>query len=259
MSIEKHLNIDQVLLFKSGRESQRLGKALWAVLEEARRYFTPTSPDGWLEVPVASNPTVAARVRPHFRKWYVAPEPPDLPGLPADTYYQLTDNAAREFWAEAERGRGLYDHHSLGVSISSKLNLERAAVLVDQEIVPPSTWRYVIWNSYPGGAVISIAPIDPQYWGLPDGVDNDMRVSEVKRGARAATMSVVGSLLGLSRCDNQACFMFNAVDSVTRLAKMHSLGEEHRVRGLARGRFPLDDKADPNDVLSPEFPLREAP
>lgn len=52
MTIEKPLLIDQVILFKSEQQSRRLGRALWAVLEEVSRYFTPISPDGWLEVPV---------------------------------------------------------------------------------------------------------------------------------------------------------------------------------------------------------------
>jgi hypothetical protein len=251
--IEKPLRIDQVILLKSEDQSRRLGIALWAAVEEVSRFFTPASPDGWLEVPVISSSASTARIRPEFRKWYLAMEIPD--GLPEDsswTYERLDEHALGQLWDDSLQRRGTYDHQTLGVSISSRLESEAAVILVDQEIVPPSQWRYVIWGGYPGGAVISIAPIDPQYWGQAPDEDPIRQVNEVKRGARAATMSVTGSLLGLSRCDNSECFMFAAVDSVTRLDEMTTLGPEHRVQGLSRMRLP-SDKDDP-DVPSTPVP-----
>jgi hypothetical protein len=257
--IEKPLRIDQVVLLKSEEQSRRLGRALWAAVEEASQFFTPVSPDGWLDVPVISSSASTARLKPEFRKWYLATEiPDDLPHDSSWTYERLEKPELERLWDGSQRRRGTYDHQTLGVAVSSRLESEAAVVVVDQEIVPPSELRYVIWSGYPGGAVISIAPIDPQYWGQAPDEDPTGQVNNVKRGARAATMSVTGSLLGLSRCDNSECFMFAAVDSVTRLDEMTTLGPEHQVEGLARMRFP-SRQDDPGVPWIPQPPPGVSP
>jgi hypothetical protein len=253
VGIEKEHVIDQVLVFKDEEKSAQLGPALWAALEEVSRYFTPNSPDGWLELPLPSTSQGTARVRPVFRRRYVAPvAPAELEDALGGDYQPLDEKDTMLLWSEAERRNNVYDPVTLGVAISNRFGLESSIVVVDQEIQPPSNWRYVIWSGYPGGAVISFVPIDPQYWGSSssqDGPDQD-RLNEIKRGVRASAMSVAGSFVGLSRCDNPRCFMFAAVDSVTRLDEMLSLGPEHSVLGLARGAFPPRQE-DPNEVATP--------
>jgi hypothetical protein len=257
MGIAKQLNVDLVLLFKSEKKAGRFGGALWTALEEVSEYFTPTSQDGWLEVPIVSDPRTRARVQPRFRRWFVAPVlPDDVQVGSSDSFEKLDGDEAQELWGAAERRTRLYDHDLLGVSISSRLGLETAAIITDREIAPPPDWRYLIWSGFQGGAVISTAAIDPRYWGLRDPED-ERRVKEVKRRARAATMSVSGSLLGLSRCENPRCFMFAAVDSASTLDEMCSIGVEHEVKGLGRGIFPLD-QPDATEVLRPKPIAQEA-
>lgn len=253
MGIQKQVRIDQVLVFQSGDNSRDLGRALWAALEEVSRYFTCTPTDGWLEVPLATKSGSVGLIRAEFRKWYVAPElPPDFrEEVEATGSYVSIDPGGKDtLWTGAEQSPSIYDHRKLGTAVASMLELESAAILIDQEIDPPSEWRYIVWDWYFGGAVISFAPIDPHYWGIGEAVDDQARVQEIKRGARAACMSVTGSILGLSRCDNPRCFMFGGVDSVSGLSDMLSLGPEHQVTGLARGRFDEYDQ-DPNVVSTP--------
>lgn len=260
MGIQKELVIDMVLTFHSNEASSALGRPLWAGLAEVARYFTPSSPGRWLEVPLPTRSREQAIVLPRFRRWYVATAPPPFP-LGEDEvdsqFVQLPEERVTETWEGSRLRRTQHDHAVLGPAISACISdiaevaLGSVIVVVDREIVPPSDWRYVLWDSFPGGTVISTAPMDPNYWGAP--VPERERKREMKQGMRAAALCIAGTRIGLSRCENPNCFMFGAVDSVSRLPEMRQLGPEHTVMGLERGIFPVSE-SHPDRVTAPLMP-----
>lgn len=257
MGIQKELVIDLVLTLRSHDNSAVLGPALWAGLAEVGNYFTPGSSSGWLEVPLPTRSREQAIVRPRFRRWYVATAPPPFPleeqGMDSE-FVLVEEGKAREIWERSQQRRTQHDHAILGPGIAAHVTdiagtaLDSAIIVVDRELIPPPDWRYVLWSSFPGGAVISIAPMDPDYWGAP--APHSRRKQEIKQGMRAAALCVAGTRIGLSRCENPGCFMFAAVDSVSRLPEMRQLGTEHTVTGLDRGIFPSPDP-DPERVTVP--------
>jgi hypothetical protein len=100
-------------------------------------------------------------------------------------------------------------------------------IVTDRPITPPENWRYIIWESWPEtapiNAVISAAPLDPNYWGD----SNPDRISIIKDRVRTAALSVCGEFLGFEGCQNPRCFLCEQVDSVNALDLMSRLGEEH--------------------------------
>lgn len=96
-------------------------------------------------------------------------------------------------------------------------------IVTDQEIEPPSGWRYIIWSEVFCGKVISIAPTDPLYW--RERTSN--REGAIKHRVRTAGLNIVGVHLGLARCDNPNCFLFDDVSSAAVLDNMLVLGKEH--------------------------------
>lgn len=259
MGIQKELVIDLVLTFQVERNSHSLGRALWAGLVEVGRYFTPNVESGRLEVPLPTRSGGQAIVLPRFRRWYVSSDPPpfDLDGGGGEArFVEMSQWRANEVWDGSRLRRTQHDHAALGASISACITditgveLGSVIIVVDREIVPPTEWRYVLWNSFPGGTVISTAPMDPNYWGTPLPDDHPERKLEMKQGVRASALCVTGTRIGLSRCENPNCFMFAAVDSVSRLPEMRQLGPEHTVVGLDRGAFPLSE-VDPDQVTAP--------
>jgi predicted Zn-dependent protease len=145
--------------------------------------------------------------------------------------------------ALAKRMRALVDRHgALG---------EELLLVTDRELTPPRGWRYILWQRTESAWVVSTAPMDPDYWGIED----PQRVRKIKQRARAACMIAVGLALGLERCENPQCFMFERVDSVTRLDVMRGIGDEHK-------EFPAVESVgfSPVDVTDPreEQPLAKA-
>lgn len=131
---------------------------------------------------------------------------------------------------------GMYQQAVLGPLASRVAEIQSAGVvLTDLAITPPREWRYIIWDVTPSGAVISAAPLDPAYW--EPSAAADMRRSTIARRATAAQLCVMGSLLGLRRCDNERCFMFGNIDSVTRLDNAEIYGPEHEIEELTSRRL----------------------
>jgi hypothetical protein len=79
-------------------------------------------------------------------------------------------------------------------------------------------------------------------------------VAIIKHRIRTAGLSVVGTFLGLKRCDEENCFLFDDVDSVTRLDDMVYLGGDHGLPELANRGFATRPD-DPNRVQTIE-PVR---
>lgn len=247
MEIQKTVNIAQILLFKDDKMSAQFGPALWNAFEEIRLFFETANTEGWLEVPLPQTSS-RALMRPTFSAHYLAPAlPAELDPSPDPP--SIRSEQVQGIWSAAVSTgrRDQYVHQVLGEVVRELLGSEKPLLVVtDQEIVPPTGFRYIIWDVFLNGAVVSLAPLDPDYWGTWDDAHPD-RLRAVKWRARAACLSIVGSLLGLSRCKNEHCYLFANVDSVTRLDFMDCLGQEHGVNALANRGFP-DRKADPTEV-----------
>jgi hypothetical protein len=197
----------------------RTGDALWAMLEEVGSLYN------------SGRPVI------HIERYLVTAKAPPVDGI-APERHVVVEPRAMDHLFETTAGRyvrGLLGEHG----IASRALL----VVIDQELAPPEHWRYVLWRGGPEWGVVSIAAMDPEYWG----VDVDDRARVIKQRARAASMCVVGSeMLGLERCRNPRCFLSADVDSVRRLDVMTAIGDEHPdfPRGERIG-FAVDDRADP--------------
>jgi hypothetical protein len=242
MGVDKTVEIAQILFFSSGAEYQLAGPALLAVCDEVRRFYAPH--DSWLDVPLGAGEI--ARVRPSLATHCVSSEAPtEVPTVQAITDASAIDRIVRESAA----GPALSDHAVLGPLVHELVDSRGMSVVVtDLEIVPPAEWRYMIWDASPNGAVISVAPLDPAYWAIRDVNERD-RLAIMKARARAALLTVVGSLLGIGRCRNDRCFMLANVDSVERLDRMACLGPEHGITELAGRTFTGSaDPAQPEEI-----------
>ena len=151
---------------------------------------------------------------------------------------------------QASQRPDLYERLNVGQPIGTEgrslLDLLRDAPLllvVDQELTPPPNWRYIICADCRAGVVVSIAPIDPHYWHERD----ENRVAIIKQRVRAACCSALGGLLGLERCDNPSCMLYESVESVSNLDRMILLGPEHGISLLADHGFEARP-SDPTQV-----------
>lgn len=248
--------------------SPSIAAALWAALAETEALFRPTGDESGINVAIhdATTATVAV-VRPEFTRQYIGPRslaPPAPNAAPARASDEvltrlsaLTTVSPSLSWgsssyAEWQTSRAvtptasarIVDAGVLGALVQEVVQPTGwTLILTDIELEPPLDWRYIIWRSFPQGAVVSTATLDPRYWREP--VESEVhRVLMIKARARAACISVVGSLIGLERCSNPECFLFKDVDSLVRLDDMKFVGPEHDVAELTfRGFGPGDDPA----------------
>ncbi|MDX6716843.1 MAG: hypothetical protein QOH30_3401 [Baekduia sp.] len=131
-------------------------------------------------------------------------------------------------------------------------------VMMDFELAPPPEWRYILWQGEGRWGVVSIAAMDPDYWGD----DDPDRSRVIKRRARAALASVIGaSVLALERCGNPRCYLFESVDSVLRLDVMTGIGHEHSefpaTESIGFGMAPDADPGAVEPIVGPEGLVRE--
>ena len=201
--------IDQILLLKDERSIKELSEPLVSLFREVEGLFNFGEP------------------RAEFRHWWLNTE--DRPEMGPSGFSRIA--LADDFWKAAlGRYASTYDAGQLGEFVDRALPPEgKKLIVTDQELVPPPDWRYIIWDECTNGEVVSTVPTDPEYWGNR----NAPREVTIKQRVRSACMNVVGGFLGLSRCQNERCFMFENVDSVMRLDNMVLLGEEHGIAGLS--------------------------
>jgi hypothetical protein len=225
--VTKAVPITQILLLaEPDRFPERLTPTILAVFEEVRRFYES---DDWLDVPLRGGQT--ASVRPEWTAEQVADKAlsPDGVVVDRDLVARIAD--------ESRSSPTTHDQSMIGELLLRSLQPPGTAVIVtDLAITPPPDWRYVIWDVVPGCAVVSLATLDPFYWAMS--VDEEERTRVIKRRARAACLSIVGTLLGLSRCENERCYLFAGVDSALRLDEMVYLGPEHRVETLGSRSYP---------------------
>src|SRR5262245_55590428 len=187
------VEIAQVLVFKDEALSKLVAPAVETSFEEVRQFFE--TPGDRFDVPVGGG-GFAARVELKFAFKDISSDTPALASV----------------WKQAQVGKEIYDHQVVGELVKMMAELTGTTVIVtDVEIAPPADWRYIIWDAFPEGVVVSLAPLDPLYWG--ERTSADERVGTIKSRVRAANLSIVGQLVGLTRCDNDECFLFADVDS----------------------------------------------
>jgi hypothetical protein len=230
-----------VLLLGDPELAHEAGRALWVVFDEVEKLYN------------------LDQRRCVFERYAITSEGPHELGFDPGgrEHIEVSKPALEELWTAAGgRYSGTVDQAELAQLVRRKLRLKHGAkyevvVVTDRDLTPPPDWRYILWDCTTGGWVVSIAAMDPAYWGIRD----PSRAEAIKRRARAACMSVVGQALGLSRCDNEQCFLFSNVDSVTRLDLMNSLGSEHAevIASESLGYAPnVEDPAIEQEILSRE-------
>lgn len=252
------IKLAQVLLLFDEKNSADYGLALWAAFHEAEAFYN------------------SGERRLDVRRFYISPHIPAL-GFFGNifkssvfTFFSSDRKTALDLLQQEERVQTelpaedvrkpdakTYDQEKLIAATREKLLRERfgpdademhLVIVTDRPITPPENWRYIIWDSrlHPQpNAVISTCPLDPAYWQISD----LHRVNTIKDRTRAAIMSICGTFLGLHRCHNPKCFLFENVDSVLNLDRMSTLGKEHseQVGELIGRGFELKP-SDPNVV-----------
>jgi predicted Zn-dependent protease len=255
------VDIIQVLLLFDEKSSADYGLALWAGLNEVEAFYNSHGK------------------QVNARRFYISPF------VPSSGFFLDTLRSVAKFFTQREVKNALdvlqqdervqrklsdaasmakmpntktYDQERLIAGTREKVLRDRLGeiasaiplmIVTDRPITPPENWRYIIWESWPStsptNAVISTAPLDPNYWSDPD----PHRIAVIKNRVRTAALSVCGEFLGLHSCHNPRCFLCEKVDSVTSLDQMSRLGEEHNseVEGLVGLGFdPI--VTDPNVV-----------
>ena len=237
------VSINNILLIRYPDNSMQLGEALWAASKEVenfynfgeqravfrRSYLSETMPES-IQKKGAAGPSVLKKM------WDFFTGSGNQPVEKEANEVMMNVSQADSKWdtAEAQYVRS-YDAGKIA-QLARELAGERPSdetqvVVTDLVLVPPPEWRYVIWD----GNVISIAPTDPEFWNMKDSNRNAI----IKHRVRTACLSVVGQLIGLRRCDNERCFLFGNVDSVTRLDNMVVLGPEHNIEALSQRGFEI--------------------
>lgn len=249
----KPLKLIQAVALFDERSASDYGLALWAAFHEVEQFYK----------------RVGAEIR--YQRFFVAPSSPSgsifesiahavgklIPGERLQRALDvLSADQTRSFNLQDQlswdsRGR-TYDQTQLAAAVRSLIGPIASGyhlmIVTDRPITPPSRWRYIIWetNRDIDASVISVTPLDPDYWH-----DRDPdRVLTIKARARAAALNITGGLIGLSHCDNPACFLFDDVDAVTVLDEMKGLGPEHNLDALVGYGFS-NRQSDPTIIASP--------
>ena len=226
------VDIHLVLLLSDPGVATDLGASAWLAAAEAAQLYA--SADASLIIPVDEAREVS--VKATIERWYLGPD--GVAGTePALPYAKVRDLLAELSPATKASGTSWVDQRALVALVLEALEMDEGhtVVITDRPIQPPHDLRYLIWDPVPGGVAVSMATLDPRYWS--ESVDLHERRRAVKRRLRAALCSVVGTLVGLVRCDNPWCFLYADVERVTRLDDFLFIGEEHRVQSLARRGF----------------------
>ncbi len=240
-------------------DPEPFGTSAWQAILDAVALFDVEG--GWIEVSEVGPGDV--RLMPHVEPAYLGPR--DLAGvgsgLPSDRVEELLylvqsdDPTTKAAPRRGMSGSAAVDPMALVGYVGDALRAKGPCVVVhDRPLLPPSDLRYVIWNPVPGGVAVSFATLDPAYWG--ERLDDAARRDTVRRRLRAALCSVLGTAIGLVRCDNPTCFLFANVDRVTRLDAMVRIGEEHGVPALTGRGFT---SAGDDPTVAAEVALTDAP
>jgi hypothetical protein len=242
------ISINQVLLFRDSTNSKELGEALWAAAKEVENFYKLGEQPAVFRriylsevIPETINRSITGTNLPLLRKILgffsgtadqdINKETPELTigGRQSESRWKKVEGKfARTYDAE----KILQMVRELAGEEQSTIN---PVVVTDVMLTPPPEWRYIIWDGDKTGTVISIPPTDPKFWRIRD----PNRIAIIKHRVRTAFLSTVGESIGLKRCDNERCFLFGDVDSVTRLDSMVVLGPEHNIKALKQRGFEI--------------------
>jgi hypothetical protein len=189
----------------------RFEPLVWATLSEVEQFF--------LEVLPSSS----------FHRARVIANRVSMPSDTIPTFFP-----SREYWDNVSgKYRRTVDHERVAELVRSELRAavtdsgdDRLLIITDQELTPPKDWSYIIWDGTSDASVISLLPLDPQYWMASRFADREIGAT-IKRRLRAACICSVGEWLGMFRCEDPECFLFRDIDNVDRLDSMLRLGSEH--------------------------------
>ncbi|MGZ4864558.1 MAG: hypothetical protein ACXV5H_07060 [Halobacteriota archaeon] len=252
------ISINYVVLLREPKLSMELGEALWALSKEVenfynlgeqrvifrRSYLSEKAPKSILrEVRESAFPTLQQSLRAHFA------ESSDQPIEQENSEVIGTVSSGDPKWDAAE---GPYiQSYDAGKIAEWAMELagpgpsgEKQVVVTDLLLAPPPGYSYIMWDS--DFKVISILTADPEFWG---GMKGYNRNAIIKHRVRTICLRIIGELIGLDHCWNERCFLFDPVDSVTRLDDMVLLGSEHDIKGLTQRGFEIFD-GDPRAVQS---------
>jgi hypothetical protein len=205
-----------VLLFQDRSKLKELGPAMWTVFKELEAVFNVIGKSAKFHRLCLNDPVPGLKepgTGPHLNQARQAIKSAQWWNYARGKFSRTFDHVK----ILGQVGRLIRPHWGDGVLL----------VFTDVEIMPPDGWRYIIWDmsdeDLGKGTLVSLAPIDPLYWRIAE----RNRLSIIKHRMRSAGCSAIGSWLGLNRCDNTRCFMYEPVDSVLRLDDMVYFGEEH--------------------------------
>jgi len=244
-AVEDEKEKDEKEKEKKEKKEREYWQALWAALYEVERFYR------------------LAPTQIEYRRFYIAPSPGPataswIPLGQVQTALDLLKNDLSSSGRSAELSRSrrrTYDRTQLAAIIRKLVDAEGSGdhlmIITDRPITPPGNLRYIIWETDPNThtSVISVSPLDPEYWREED----PKRLLRIKIRTRNAALSIIGELIGLERCDNPACFLFDDVDSVTVLDEMYAFGAEHNLSELTGRGFDDDTVIEPSLVQSATF------
>jgi hypothetical protein len=223
----------QVLVLFEEKNALDYGLALWAALHEVEQFYKPAAPNlvyrRYFVSPVAPEPSVVSRITRTLGQIFV--NAPEVAALDSSDRRSIKP-ISKELKAE---DTAIVDQNRLYAAVCDVIDQTSGVpmlIVTDRAIVPPAGWRYIIWDAagepwsetvMPRSIVLSAAPLDPLYWRETDAD----RIATVKSRARAAALSITGSMLAIKRCKDRDCFMFNPVSSVLTLDGMRRFGRGH--------------------------------
>lgn len=214
-------DLQAVLFLARGEASGELARVLWPALFEVERFY---GRGRVILVPTLMTPgPIPLRLQP-------TPAPEQVTRVDPPRSWMDPWESLRVPTKEITRFvRGV-----LGRDCDAPL-----VVVTDLALTPPEGWSYVIWDEdTEEGLVVGVPPTDPGYWGAKD----EDRLATIKHRVRTAMLSIVGELLGLERCANDRCFLYQDVDASSTLDPMLWLGPEHELAELAGRGFRPDRK-----------------
>lgn len=244
------ISINQVLLFQDPTNSKELGEVLWTAAKEVenfynlveqravfrRSYLSEVIPDN-----IRRSGTTTLPLLQKVLDFFTRAADQHINKETSEVMIKLVQSDAQWKTAEGKFAR-TYDTEKILQLVRELSGDEKSSlipvVVTDLMLTPPPEWRYIIWDGDRNGIVISIPPTDPKFWRISD----PNRIAIIKHRVRTAFLSAVGEVIGLEDCDNERCFLFGDVDSVTRLDSMIFLGPEHNIETLKQRGFEIVPK-----------------
>ena len=168
MSPPQPIRITLLLLLGDATTARERGDVLWLALDEVRRLFTRDGAPTTFDIRLTDGRLAA--VRPEIRMLLLAPTA--VPHVAPEYWLagggERASAVIRQTLNDVAGSRGGVDHGVLARSVQAQLRLderESLVIVTDYPITPSPNWRYAIWQPVAGGAVLSTAALDPEYWG----------------------------------------------------------------------------------------------